>query len=64
MISTGYKIVRNTGLKIIKDDIAPTVAKGMIKANSKVNDIKHNTESTIEDYKIRANQTIKDTKEQ
>ncbi|WP_454304109.1 T7SS effector LXG polymorphic toxin [Staphylococcus epidermidis] len=59
MISTGYKIAKNRGRKIMKDDITPTVAKGMIKANSKVNDIKHNTESIIKDYKTKADQAIK-----
>ncbi|MCG2112322.1 LXG domain-containing protein [Staphylococcus epidermidis] len=63
MISTGYKMVKNKGHKIMKDDITPTVAKGMIKANSKVNEIKHNTESTIKDYKTKAYQTIKNTEE-
>lgn len=63
MISTGYKIVKNRGSKIMKDDITPTVTKGMIKANSKVNDIKHNTESTIKDYKTKVNHTINYTEE-
>lgn len=61
MISSGYKIVKNRGNKIMKDNIAPTVAKGIIKANSKVNDIKHNTESNIKDYQVKTNQTIKKT---
>ena len=63
MISKGYKMVKNKGHKIMKDDITPTVAKGMIKANSKVNEIKHNTESTIKDYKTKAYHTIKNTEE-
>ena len=62
MISTGYKMVKNKGHKVMKDDIAPTVAKGIITANSKVNDIKHNTEVTIKDYQVKTNQTIKKTK--
>ena len=63
MISKGYKMVKNRGNKVMKDDIAPKVAKGMIKANSKVNDIKYNTESTIKDYKTKANHTINYTEE-
>ena len=61
LISEGYNKVKNHGKKMMEDDIAPTVAKGMIKANSKVNEIKLNTESTIKDYKTKANQTIKNT---
>ena len=64
MISTGYKMVKNKGHKVMKDDIVPTVATGTIKANSKVNDIKHSTEETIKDYKTKANQTIKHTEKQ
>lgn len=63
MISTGYKMVKNRGSKVMKGDIAPTVAKGMIKANLKINDIKYNTESTIKDYKTKSNHTINYTEE-
>ncbi|MDS3947836.1 T7SS effector LXG polymorphic toxin [Staphylococcus epidermidis] len=63
MINTGYKIVKNRGSKIMKDDITPSVAKGIVKTNSKVNDIKHNTESTIKDYKIKVKRTINNTEE-
>lgn len=47
---------------MMKDDIVPSVANGMNIGISKVNEIKGNTESTIRDYNIRANQTIKKTK--
>ncbi|MGX0195843.1 T7SS effector LXG polymorphic toxin [Staphylococcus haemolyticus] len=62
LISEGYNKVKNYGKKMMKDDIVPSVANGMNIGISKVNEIKGNTESTIRDYNIRANQTIKKTK--
>lgn len=46
----------------MKDDIVPSVMNGMNAGMSKVNKIKGNTESTIKDYQVKTNQTIKKTK--
>ncbi|RTE18441.1 YtxH domain-containing protein [Staphylococcus epidermidis] len=46
----------------MKDDIVPSVMNGMNANMSKVNEIKGNTESTIKDYQVKTNQTIKKTK--
>ena len=43
----------------MKDDIVPSVMNGMNAGMSKVNKIKGNTESTIKDYQVKTNQTIK-----
>lgn len=62
LISEGYNKVKNHGKKIVKDDIVPSVMNGMNAGMSKVNEIKGNTESTIKDYQVKTNQTIKKTK--
>ncbi|MCG2389709.1 LXG domain-containing protein [Staphylococcus epidermidis] len=62
LISEGYNKVKNHGKKIMKDDIVPPVMNGMNAGMSKVNEIKGNTESTIKDYQVKTNQTIKKTK--
>ena len=62
LISEGYNKVKNHGKKIMKDDIVPSVMNGMNAGMSKVNEIKGNTESTIKDYQVKTNQTIKKTK--
>ena len=46
-------------VKIMKDDIIPSVMNEMNAGMSKVNKIKSNTESTIKDYQVKTNQTIK-----
>ena len=46
----------------MKDDIVPSVMNGMNAGMSKVNEIKINIESTIKDYQVKTNQTIKKTK--
>ncbi|WP_305809246.1 hypothetical protein [Staphylococcus epidermidis] len=63
LISEGYNKVKNHGKKIMKDDIVPSVMNGMNAGMSKVNEIKGNTESTIKDYKTKANHIINYTKE-
>ncbi|MEJ7183561.1 hypothetical protein ACUW92_000427 [Staphylococcus epidermidis] len=63
LISEGYNKVKNYGKKIMKDDIVPPVMNGMNAGMSKVNEIKGNTESTIKDYKTKANHIINYTKE-
>ncbi|MCG1681733.1 T7SS effector LXG polymorphic toxin [Staphylococcus epidermidis] len=62
LISEGYNKVKNHGKKIMKDDIVPSVMNGMNAGMSKVNEIRGNTESTIKDYQVKTNQTIKNTK--
>ena len=46
----------------MKDDIVLLVTNGMNAGKSQPNEIKGNTESTIKDYQVKTNQTIKKTK--
>ena len=46
----------------MKDDIVLLVTNGMNAGKSKANEIKGNTKSTIKDYQVKTNQTIKKTK--